>query len=153
MTGVLRFIPILVRINDAGFRRRLAIVAIREEHYGLTKSDDSRSKSPRPQKKSGIVRICGQLKSSRRSGMTSGTPTTPVPSAGSPPTASSDIDPKVLRVFLRSGKAEGMFARDGKAYVFTKADVAKLKKGYAAFVADHAKEKAAPETTEEPKAS
>lgn len=31
-----------------------------------------------------------------------------------------DIDPKALRVFLRTGKAEGMFTRDGKAYVFTK---------------------------------
>lgn len=53
-----------------------------------------------------------------------------------------DIDPKALRVFLRSGKAEGMFTRDGKAYVFTKADVAKIKKAYAAFVADRAATKA-----------
>ncbi|RRR47862.1 hypothetical protein EHH44_03155 [Mycolicibacter terrae] len=46
-----------------------------------------------------------------------------------------DIDPKALRVFLRSGNAEGMFTREGKSYVFAKTDVAKLKKGYAAFVA------------------
>lgn len=54
-----------------------------------------------------------------------------------------DIDPKALRVFLRSGKAEGMFTRDGKAYVFTKADVAKIKKAYAAFVAERAASKKA----------
>lgn len=53
------------------------------------------------------------------------------------------IEAKALRVFLRSGKAEGMFTRDGKAYVFTKADVAKLKKGYAAYVADREATKAA----------
>lgn len=53
-----------------------------------------------------------------------------------------DIDPKALRVFLRSGKAEGMFTRDGKAYVFTKGDVGKIKKAYAEFVADRAKAKA-----------
>lgn len=52
-----------------------------------------------------------------------------------------DIEPKALRVFLRSGKAEGMFTRDGKAYVFTKGDVAKIKKAYAAFVAERPAEK------------
>jgi predicted site-specific integrase-resolvase len=46
------------------------------------------------------------------------------------------IEPKALRVFLRSGKAEGMFTRDGKAYVFTKSDVTKIKKAYAEFVAE-----------------
>lgn len=54
-----------------------------------------------------------------------------------------DIDAKALRVFLRTGKAEGMFTRDGKAYVFTKADVAKLKKAYAAFIGDRAASKKA----------
>lgn len=56
--------------------------------------------------------------------------------------AELNIDAKALRVFLRSGKAEGMFTRDGKAYVFTKADVAKIKKAYAAFVADRTAKKA-----------
>ncbi|WP_157896288.1 hypothetical protein [Mycobacteroides chelonae] len=46
------------------------------------------------------------------------------------------IEPKALRVFLRSGKADGMFTRDGKAYVFAKADVAKIKRAYAAFIAE-----------------
>lgn len=67
-----------------------------------------------------------------------------------------DIEPKALRVFLRSGKAEGMFTRDGKAYVFTKADVAKIKKAYAAFIADRAaskKAKADGTTEDETKAS
>lgn len=63
-----------------------------------------------------------------------------------------DIDPKALRVFLRTGKAEGMFTRDGKSYVFTKADVAKLKKAYAAFVADRAAKKAKADDTNEPEA-
>ncbi|MGV0695856.1 hypothetical protein [Mycobacterium paraintracellulare] len=54
-----------------------------------------------------------------------------------------DIEPKALRVFLRSGKAEGMFTRDGKSYVFTKADVAKIKKAYDAFVADRVASKKA----------
>lgn len=62
-------------------------------------------------------------------------------------------DPKTLRVFLRSGKAEGMFTRDGKAYVFTKADVTKIKKAYAAFVADRAKAKADDAPEDEAKAS
>jgi predicted site-specific integrase-resolvase len=53
------------------------------------------------------------------------------------------IEAKALRVFLRSGKAEGMFTRDSKAYVFTKADVAKIKKAYAIFVADRVAAKAA----------
>ncbi|WP_142277816.1 hypothetical protein [Mycobacterium avium] len=67
-----------------------------------------------------------------------------------------DIDPKALRVFLRSGKAEGMFTRDGKVYVFTKADVAKIKKAYAAFVAERAasrKAKADDTNEDEAKAS
>ena len=46
-------------------------------------------------------------------------------------------------MFLRPGKAENMYAHDGKSYVFTKADVAKVKKAYAAFVADLAARKAA----------
>lgn len=53
------------------------------------------------------------------------------------------IDAKALRVYLRSGKAEGLFDRDGKSYVFTKGNVAKLKKGYAAYVADRDAAKAA----------
>lgn len=52
-----------------------------------------------------------------------------------------DIEAKALRVFLRSGKAEGMFSREGKAYVFTKADVAKIKKAYASFIAERAASK------------
>ena len=38
------------------------------------------------------------------------------------------IEAKALRVFLRSPKGAGLSARDGKAYVFTKADLAKIKK-------------------------
>ncbi|MHC9295620.1 hypothetical protein ACRCUN_24420 [Mycobacterium sp. LTG2003] len=63
------------------------------------------------------------------------------------------IDPKALRVFLRTGKADGMFTRDGKSYVFTKADVAKLKKAYTAFVAERAaSKKAKADDTNEPEA-
>ena len=67
--------------------------------------------------------------------------------------AALDIDPKALRVFLRSGKAEGMFSRDGKAYVFARVDVPKIKKAYAAWVDARAASKVASETTDEPKAS
>jgi hypothetical protein len=41
------------------------------------------------------------------------------------------VEAKTLRVFLRSPKGDGVSSRDGKAYVFTKADVAKIKKAYA----------------------
>ncbi|WP_100484176.1 hypothetical protein [Mycobacteroides abscessus] len=80
-------------------------------------------------------------------------PTTPLDSKAV--AEALDIEPKALRVFLRSGKAEGMFTRDGKAYVFTKADVAKIKKAYAAFVADRAAKKAKADDTnaDEAKAS
>lgn len=60
-----------------------------------------------------------------------------------------DIDPKALRVFLRSGNAEGMFTREGKSYVFNKADVAKLKKAYAAFAAAKATPRALAVVAEE----
>lgn len=40
------------------------------------------------------------------------------------------IEAKQLRVFLRSPKGEGLFTRDGKAYVFTPKDVAKIKTAY-----------------------
>ncbi|WP_445163218.1 hypothetical protein ACTXG5_08330 [Mycobacterium sp. Dal123C01] len=52
------------------------------------------------------------------------------------------IEPKTLRVFLRSPRGAGLFERDGKAYVFSKADVARIKKAYAAWVADRAAAKA-----------
>jgi predicted site-specific integrase-resolvase len=58
------------------------------------------------------------------------------------------IEPKALRVFLRSGKAEGMFSRDGKSYVFTKADVTKIKKAYGEFVAERTAAKQAKEEDE-----
>ena len=48
------------------------------------------------------------------------------------------IEAKALRVFLRSPKGAGLFALDGKAYVFTKADVAKIKKACPEFVATNA---------------
>lgn len=67
------------------------------------------------------------------------------------------IDAKALRVFLRSGKADGMFSRDGKSYVFTKANVTAIKKAYPAWVAERAKAKADAKVTaekaDEPKAS
>ncbi|WP_104151054.1 hypothetical protein [Mycobacterium intracellulare] len=50
-----------------------------------------------------------------------------------------DITPKELRVYLR---AIGYEKTDGR-YVFTKGDVAKLKKGYAAWVKERAAKKAA----------
>ncbi|WP_431236066.1 hypothetical protein ACQ856_30270 (plasmid) [Mycolicibacterium psychrotolerans] len=58
-------------------------------------------------------------------------------------------------MFLRSGKAEGMFTRDGKAYVFARVDVPKIKKAYAAFVAERAASKAAKAepVEEEPKSA
>jgi hypothetical protein len=61
------------------------------------------------------------------------------------------IEAKALRVFLRSPKAEGMFARDGKSYVFTKGDVAKIRKAYGEFVAERTTAKQAKE--DEAKAS
>ncbi|BBX06401.1 hypothetical protein [Mycolicibacterium aichiense] len=59
-----------------------------------------------------------------------------------------DTDPKALRVFLRSGKADGMFSRDGKAYVFARVDVPKIKKAYVAWVAERAAAKAKNEVAE-----
>jgi hypothetical protein len=53
------------------------------------------------------------------------------------------IEPKALCVFLRSPKGAGLVARDGKAYVFTKADVAKIKKAYPEWVAERQTAKAA----------
>ncbi len=48
-----------------------------------------------------------------------------------------DITPKELRVFLRAA-GDGMSSRDGKSYVFTKANVAAIKKAYPAWVAERA---------------
>jgi hypothetical protein len=47
-----------------------------------------------------------------------------------------DIDPKGSVCSSARTRPKACFTRDGKAYVFTKADVAKIKNAYAAFVAD-----------------
>lgn len=46
-----------------------------------------------------------------------------------------DIDAKALRVFLRAA-GEGMSSRDGKSYVFSKANLTAIKKAYPAWVKD-----------------
>jgi len=47
------------------------------------------------------------------------------------------ITAKELRVFLRAA-GEGMSSRDGKSYVFTKANLAAIKKAYPAWVKERA---------------
>lgn len=51
------------------------------------------------------------------------------------------ITAKELRVFLRAA-GEGLSSRDGKSYVFTKANLTAIKKAYPAWVADRAASKA-----------
>lgn len=60
-------------------------------------------------------------------------------------------DPKQLRVFLRSGNGDGLFSRDGRAYVFSPKDVSKIKAAYAKWEkarADERKAKAEASTPE-----
>ncbi|RUP04759.1 MAG: hypothetical protein EKK34_12665 [Mycobacterium sp.] len=52
------------------------------------------------------------------------------------------ITAKELRVFLRAA-GEGLSSRDGKSYVFTKANVAAIKKAYPKWVADRTASKKA----------
>ncbi|KUI04450.1 hypothetical protein [Mycobacterium sp. IS-3022] len=66
------------------------------------------------------------------------------------------ITAKELRVFLRAA-GEGLSSRDGKSYVFTKANVAAIKKAYPKWLADRtaaraakAEAKAAAEKADEP---
>jgi hypothetical protein len=54
-----------------------------------------------------------------------------------------NISAKELRVFLRSPAGEGLSSREGKSYVFTKADLAKIRKAYPAWVKERAASKAA----------
>jgi len=69
--------------------------------------------------------------------------TTPAPALTTKDVAEAlGVEAKALRVFLRSPGAEGMFTRDGKSYVFTKADVAKIKKAYPAWINQRAASKA-----------
>lgn len=46
------------------------------------------------------------------------------------------IEAKALRVFLRSPKGEGLSSRDGKSYVFTKANLTAIRKAYPSYIAD-----------------
>lgn len=50
-------------------------------------------------------------------------------------------DPKTLRVFLRSGMADGSFTREGKSYVFTKSNVPALKTKFSKWTKDRAASK------------